>query len=102
MPPFDFDKLNPAEFEWDPKKNQETIQRRGISLKRAMKIFNGPVVRWVDHRQDYGERRWVTVGRAEGRLMTVVYTIRGGKIRIISARKANKNERRKYYNAYLR
>ena len=72
MPPFDFDKLNPAEFEWDPKKNQETIQDRGMSFSRAAKIFSGPVVRWIDHRTDYGETRWVTVGRAEGRLMTVV------------------------------
>ena len=94
--------MPPFEFEWDPKKNQETIQDRGISFSRAAKIFSSPVVRWIDHRTDYGETRWVAVGRAEGRLMTVVYTIRGRNIRIISARKANKHERRKYYNAYLR
>ena len=90
------------EFEWDENKNRENIQKHGINFKRATKIFNGPVVRWIDNREDYGETRYIAIGRSEGKLLTVVYTMRGIKIRIISARKAVKHERRKYYNTFLR
>ncbi len=90
------------EFDWDENKNQENIRRRGISFQRASKIFNGDVLEWEDTRKDYSERRMSTIGRAERRLLRVVYTKRGNKTRIISARKADKDDRQDYYNMFLR
>jgi uncharacterized protein len=52
-----------------------------------------------DLSEDYGEDRFTATGMIEGLLVTVVYTERGGRIRTISARKANSDERRKYYRS---
>lgn len=52
---------------------------------------------WLDEREDYGEARYATVGMVEGRLLYVAYTMRGERIRIISARGAEPHERRKYH-----
>jgi uncharacterized protein len=76
------------EFEWDEHKNRENISRRGISFSRASQIFADDVLVWEDTRFDYGETRMIAVGQAGRRLLRVIYTQRGNKIRIISARKA--------------
>jgi len=52
-----------------------------------------------DLSEDYGEDRFLATGMIEGRLVTVVFTERGERTRIISARKANTDERRKYYRS---
>jgi uncharacterized DUF497 family protein len=52
-----------------------------------------------DTRQDYGEERRLTLGRIEWRLYAVAYTMRGEIARLISARKANRREQRRYYEA---
>ena len=46
---------------------------------------------------DYGEERWILTGKARGRLLVVVYTVRFGRFRIISAREAEKDEQERYY-----
>ncbi|MBI1926169.1 BrnT family toxin [Candidatus Poribacteria bacterium] len=92
----------PEGFEWDEPKNQENISRRGISFQQAAKIFQGDILEWEDTREDYGEARMIVIGRSERHLLRVIYTQRGNRTRIISARKADKNDRRKYYNAFLR
>jgi uncharacterized DUF497 family protein len=60
-------------------------------------VFDDPLV-VIEHdlSEDYGEDRFIATGRVEGLLVTVAYTERGDCIRIISARKANANERRTY------
>jgi uncharacterized DUF497 family protein len=90
------------EFEWDENKNRINIENHHVSFSQAAKIFDGDVLEWEDTRKEYGETRIIAIGRSEGRLLRVVYTERGNKIRIISARKANKNDRRNYYNAFIR
>jgi uncharacterized DUF497 family protein len=85
------------EFEWDENKNRENKRKHGVSFQKAAKIFEGRVLRKVDNRFDYGEERISALGKADGRVLKVIYTMRGKKIRIISSRKANKNERRIYY-----
>jgi len=64
------------EFEWDEKKNLENIKQHGISFKRAVKIFNGHVLEWIDDRRDYGEERIIALGRSERTILSVVYTMR--------------------------
>ena len=55
-------------------------------------------IEWADRDQGGGEHRFVTVGMVENRLVFVSYTLRGERIRIISARLAEPYERRRYHN----
>jgi hypothetical protein len=87
-------------FEWDEKKNLSHIRKHGVSFQVAAMIFQGPTLEKVDNRQDYGEERMVALGVVKRRVLYVVYTMRGKNRRIISARKANKYERRAYRNVY--
>jgi uncharacterized DUF497 family protein len=82
------------EFEWDPDKNEANIRKHGISFVGASRILAGTNYRERSDRG--GERRWIAVGPYEGRLVTVVYTRREERYRIISARRAREHERRKY------
>jgi uncharacterized DUF497 family protein len=83
-------------FEWDETKNQKTIGERGLSFQRAVRIFHGDVVEEEDDRRDYGEIRIRATGRVEEDFISVVFTWRGDRRRIISARPANKGERDEY------
>ena len=84
-------------FQWDDEKNRGNIQSRGISFKRAALVFDDPNrIERIDDRYDYGEERIAVIGRSAGRVLYVVYTWRGNARRIISARKAGKDERRIY------
>ena len=85
------------EFEWNEEKNAKTKQERGFGFDYVAKIFKGRVLERVDNRKDYGETRIAALGEVEGTIYYVVYTKRNGAKRIISARKANENERREYY-----
>ena len=83
-------------FEWDAMKNEANITKHGVGFGEATGIFHGRVLERLDSRRDYGETRIIATGIAEGRELVVVYTRRGEVRRIISARKANQNERRAY------
>lgn len=84
------------EISYDPEKRAKTLAERGLDFKDAEHVFAGPTIDYVDDRQDYGEERWVTFGRLEGRLVSVVWTLRDSKRHIISMRKANDRERKTY------
>lgn len=83
-------------FEWDTKKNQRNITKHGIDFSDAIEVFANPVVVRPDDRQNYGEDRWIALGKMRGVAVVLVYTKRKKNIRIISVGKANKNERRIY------
>ena len=80
------------EFEWDATKNRANRLKHGFDLATASRIFNGPVRQSIDPRP-WGEQRIVATGRVEDRFITVVYTVRNGRCRIISAQPARRNER---------
>jgi uncharacterized DUF497 family protein len=85
------------DFEWDDAKAEANLRKHKITFRTASRTFDDPVVVIEqDLSEDYGEDRFVAVGRVEGLLVAVAYTERGDCIRIISARKANANERRTY------
>jgi uncharacterized DUF497 family protein len=90
----------PVDFEWDAVKNAANLAKHGIDFEEARAIFSGPVLERVDDRRDYGETRIVAVGIAMGRELCVVYTVRSGSRRLISARRANTNERKAYRQAF--
>jgi uncharacterized protein len=80
------------EFEWDDDKNEANFAKHGFDFEHAIQIFEGPIREYIDPRP-WGERRVVATGRVGGEFITVVYTRRGGRHRIISARPARRNER---------
>jgi uncharacterized DUF497 family protein len=84
------------EFEWDVRKNEKNIQKHGIDFADAVLIFDGFVIECEDLRQDYGERRLRGIGCLGGQEIAVSYTLRDNRIRMISARRARKDERQKY------
>jgi uncharacterized DUF497 family protein len=85
-------------FEWDPKKARLNIKRHKISFDEASTAFRDPLSRTIDdplHSDD--EERFVLIGQSiRGRLLVVVHTERGDRIRIISARLATNKERFRY------
>jgi uncharacterized DUF497 family protein len=85
-----------ARFEWDPAKRDSNLRKHGVDFVRAAAIFDGWVLEWSDVRRDNSERRTVAVGSTAGQMLTVIYTWRAGKRRIISARRSSGQEARAY------
>ncbi len=87
------------EFEWDQDKAAENLATHGVAFRKATLVFLDPLsLEEIDDRIDYGEDRYIRIGMSEGQLLMVVYTEREtGKIRIISARKANQHEKKDYH-----
>ena len=84
-------------FEWDSIKNKANLEKHGIDFMLVKPVFDDENrIILVDDRKDYGEIRYQIIGMAFGHLLFVAYTQRDGKIRLISARFANKKEKRIY------
>jgi hypothetical protein len=88
------------EFEWDERKARQNIAKHGVPFEYAVRLFlDSQRLDAEDARRDYGEERRLILGKIEGRLYVVACTVRGRIIRLISARKANEREQRKYDEA---
>jgi uncharacterized DUF497 family protein len=87
------------EFEWHAVKAEANLRTHGVSFKLAKTVFKDPfAVERLDDREDYGEKRFVIIGMAEGQvLLFVAYTEREERIRIISARRATQYEQADYF-----
>ena len=83
----------------DPDKEDRNLAKRGLSLDLAEYLDWATALIWEDTRKDYGERRYCVLGFIEARLHSVVFTPREGKPRVISLRKANKREIKRYEKA---
>ncbi len=86
-------------FEWDEEsKAGINFRQHGVRMPEAIPVFEDSYAITIgDDRSDPGEQRFITLGMgALGRLLVVVYTWRGEKIRIISARPADAHEREEY------
>ena len=81
-------------FTWDAVKSDANLRDRGFDFAFASLIFDGVTVVVEDRRHDYGEKRMVAIGEADGIYLTVVYTDRDLDRRIISARRSNRGERK--------
>ncbi|GGL66475.1 BrnT family toxin [Wenxinia marina] len=84
------------DVEYDEDKRRRILAERGLDVALAAEIWEGPHLDFPDMRQDYRENRIVTVGYIGARLAIVVWTERGSRRRVISMRKANEREKRKY------
>ncbi len=89
-------------IEWDPTKAENNQKKHKVSFEEASTVFTDTLSLTIPdplHSED--EERYVIVGESiKKRLLVVVHADRGGKIRIISARKANSHERRAYEKGY--
>ena len=85
-------------FEWDPEKEKSNLEKHGVSFVEAASAFRDLLSITIDDPlHSNHEERVVLVGMShKGRLVVVVHTERGDNIRIISARKATKKERKDY------
>jgi len=89
------------QFEWDPNKAARNVERHHVSFDEAATVFDDPVfITVIDEEHSTDEDRYITIGRSQrGRLLLVAHTDRGGRLRIISARKATRRERKFYAEA---
>jgi len=88
-------------FVWDERKRQQTLKTRNIDFRSVVPLFtNHTRIVIPDNRRDYGEDRFHLYGLLDGNLFHVTFTVRDDAIRIISARRANKRERRSYEHRF--
>ena len=84
-------------FEWDEEKAEANLLKHGVSFDTVRLFEWDTTVTLLDDRQLYGERRWVSVGSIGSRLYKIAYVVRGNRVRLISAHKANRRDQRKYH-----
>ncbi len=88
---------SPVIIEFDPVKRDITLRERGLNFADATLIFEGPQIQLADMRFVYPEPRFQTFGLIAGRMVTIVWTPTEKGRRIISMRKANDREQKRYY-----
>jgi|SRR6476620_7410797 len=89
--------FQPAFFDWDEPKAASNEVKHGVSFERAIWVFQDRLrLEERDVRRDYGETRSNVIGRVEGLTLHVTYTRRGECARVISARRAHREERKRY------
>lgn len=86
------------EFEWDDRKAAANSKKHGVSFQEAASVFGDPMaITFPDPDHSKNEYRFITFGLSlSGQLLVVAHTGRGKKIRIISARKMTRHERKIY------
>lgn len=88
----------PLEFEWDQSKAASNRKKHGVTFEEASSVFGDPrAAIFDDPGHSIEEQREILIGHSDrNRLLIVSFTERGEKIRIISARRASKRERKDY------
>ena len=85
-------------IEFDPAKDEINRAKHGMSLADAERIDWETAIINVDDRNEYGETRYQALGLIGARVHFVAFTVRAGAVRVISLRKANKREEKRYVN----
>jgi uncharacterized protein len=88
--------MGDMEFEWDPAKHEKNLRTRGIGFDEAAQIFEAEVIMWPDARADYRELRINAIGEANGKILRLIYTMRGEVVRIITAWRASRKDRERW------
>jgi len=83
---------------YDAPKRERTLAERGLDFEDAPAVFAGFHLTSRDDRKDYGEAREITTGLLGGEVVVLVWTERKDSRRIISMRKAHKDERKGYFD----
>ena len=90
--------MMPVKLEWDETKRRPNLAKHGFDFADAKRLFEGLTITALDERRDYGEERFITLGFLEGIVIYLAHTDRDDTIRVISMRKATKNEASIYLN----
>lgn len=91
------DTIKPVAISFDPAKNAANLRERGLPFSLVKDEFDWAGAKVIeDTRRDYGERRFRALGYIGARLHAVVYTLRATGMHVISLRKANRREERRY------
>lgn len=86
-------------FAWSEAKARANLEKHGVSFEVARRAFDDPAsIVEIDDREDYGEERLLITGMANRGVLTVAYTERNGRNRIVSARKATRREQERYFS----
>ena len=88
----------PLNFEWDEQKAKTNAAKHGVSFGEAATVFADPLSLTIpDPAHSQAEERFIILGKSHsGKLLVVVHTERGDNLRIISARRASRRERKNY------
>jgi uncharacterized DUF497 family protein len=90
--------MNDNDFEWDDRKAAQNYAKHRVPFELACEVFDDPFrIEELDDRANYGEDRFNVLGAICGRVFVVTCTIRGIRIRLISARRAEPHERKRYH-----
>jgi uncharacterized protein len=90
------------EFEWDPKKAAANLLKHKVPFIKAAHVFQDPLrLERPDDSDDSDDDRWIVLGSVENRVLLVVFTLRDSRIRLISARKANRDEQEAYWSGHI-
>jgi uncharacterized protein len=84
-------------FTWNETKRQANLKKHGLDFADAVHVFSGPLVLYEDNRADYGEQRMIGIGLLDGLVVLIVHVESNDEIRIISMRKADRDETNLYY-----
>jgi hypothetical protein len=89
-------------FEWDENKNNLNIIKHGFDFNDANAIFDAPILVILDTRENYNEDRYIGIGILDKTIVVIVFTEDTEKdiVRVISLRKATKNERKIHENKF--
>jgi hypothetical protein len=90
--------MSGLEFRWDETKRLANLRKHGLDFRDAGRVMLGPVVNRISPRGS--EIRLVSIGTLDGRLVAIVWTPRDGQVRIISMRRARREETREYHELY--
>ena len=88
------------ELTWDESKRELNLRKHGFDFADVKALFHGATVTFEDDRFDYGEERFITIGLLNGITVVVAHTETEREIRVISMRKATRNEQEIYFNAF--
>ncbi len=90
--------LSDDDFEWHAAKARINYNKHGVTFETAKRVFADTfMVEVLDDSEDYGEERYLVIGMVDAQLLSVVYTPRQGRFRLISARRATKDEQNHYF-----
>jgi len=85
-------------FTWDPEKRQTNLEKHGVDFADAETVFRGVILTFEDARRNYGEQRWIALGMLRGTVVAMAFTEpREDQIRLLSMRRATRNEQKLYY-----
>ncbi len=82
-------------YEWDERKRLSNLEKHGLDFFDVVEVFESPHIEVASHCSE-SEERFLAIGALEGRFVTVVYTMRGETVRVISFRRARHEEREAY------